>query len=202
MLSLYDPTTIDQASPVAMFAHHDGPSDFSGQAFVIAMRKISRELTFGESHVQPSSATVFWKLDMLTGNMTRVMRLSACVTEAEEEQQGHAKLRSAMLCLILLTWPQALGLVLLLGSESWGSFRFPQRGYHFFLPHCPIPVSISSREEAEGRDNTTMNWYIFVHPSLHKPPTSQSITTASCSLCLFLFLHDGCLGQSLQDGME
>lgn len=59
MLSLYDPTTIDQASPVAMFAHHDGPSDFSGQAFVIAMRKISRELTFGESHVQPSSATVF-----------------------------------------------------------------------------------------------------------------------------------------------
>lgn len=93
------------------------------------------------------------------------MHLSACVTEAGEEQ--HRKLKSNKVmqskgrpCSPSHSSHDPNRLRESLGVSPPSRFRilrfiqFYTVWLSFFLPHCSIPVPISSREEAEGRGNT------------------------------------------------
>lgn len=141
------------------------------------------------------------------------MQLSACVTEDEEERYRKFKInrvmqgkRSAMFDLTLPTRPQ------LTKGKPWDQspsrfrilrfIQFYTAELPFFLPHCSIPLFISSREEAEGRENTydelvpSSNFIASQYQTLlvHKPPASEIIASDSCPLCFSPFLLRSCLG--------
>lgn len=90
-----------------------------------AMRKVTKTLTFCESHVHPSSATVFWKAG-LSNRYTQVMDLSVRLGRGErcrkvESQRIYTKGITPPHISSEPSWPrESVGSVPILGLEFCG----------------------------------------------------------------------------------